>query len=167
MATMDQSSYHHYYQIVSKFRRQNCDSLVKQESTQATAANKRTKMKKSSKFLPSIENKSRLTTSAIRRRFSLFRPKHSFHSNEFEDIIEQLNDDLQKKNNEIEMLKTRASKPLQMTLHDKFDAMRRENDLLKKSIEELESFAQRYQSKNESCCFFFYCLFVSTWQEAS
>ena len=169
MAT-DQSSYHHYYQIVSKFRRKNCDSLTnlnaKHESTQAAVGNKRTKMKKSSKFLPIIENKSHLTTSALRRRFSLFRPKRSFHSNEFEEIIDQLRDDLQKKSTEIEMLKNGIdSNPFQSTLHAKFDAMRRENDLLKKSIEELESFAQRYQSKNERERVFFYCLFISTWIE--
>ena len=163
----DQSSYHHYYQIVSKFRRRNSDSRLnlhsKNETTQATAVgatNKRTNMKKSSKLFPSIENKSRQTTSALRRRLSLFhRSKRPLQTHEFEQIIDQLTDDLQKKTSEVQLLKNdldqkrnpnlEQAMQMQTTLHAKFAEMRRENELLKKSIEELEFFAQRYQSKEE------------------
>lgn len=172
MATDQSSSYHHYYQIVSKFRRKNSDSRInlhlKNETTQAAATNKRTKMKKSSKFFPSIENKSRQTTSALRRRFSLFRQPNNRprQTHEFEQIIDQLTDDLQKKTTEVQLLKgdldhnrthnLEQAMQIQTKLHAKFEEMRRENELLKKSIEELEFFAQRYQSKMRNFLFFFY-----------
>ncbi|CAF3911725.1 unnamed protein product [Rotaria sp. Silwood2] len=135
--------------------------------------NKTTKMKKSQTELTYFETKPIETicntTSMLRRRFSLFRTKRSQPSNEnvnvpaLQQIIDKLRHDLQIKTDELETMKKRTEYKrcsiiqssnesieqafqLQTILNARLEEMLTENDLLKKSIQELESFAQ--QQKN-------------------
>ena len=165
-------SSHRCYQIASKFRSKSSDSISnsnrKTDSTEKTAKHedKTTKMKKSQTVSTGFESKPLQTTSTLRRRFSLFRLKRSFSSNENADvqdlqqIIEQLRSDLERKTAELKATKERlASQPtlaqalqFQTILNIRMEEMLRENDLLKKSIEELESFTQE-KSKRKNVPF--------------
>jgi hypothetical protein len=115
------------------------------------------------------------SASALRRRFSLFRIKRSQQapldiSNEnsnvqaLQQIIEQLRRDLQIKTNELETMREHIEKKrssiavpsnesieqamqLQTILNARLEEMLMENDLLKKSIHELESYAQQQTCK--------------------
>jgi len=102
MATNKSSSSHHYYQIASplkstKFVSKSSESLSKLDSNTEVQSqkqtNKSTKMKKSQTALNGFETKTLQspqslinTTSALRRRFSLFRIKRSQQSNENSNI---------------------------------------------------------------------------------
>jgi hypothetical protein len=118
------------------------------------------------------------STSALRRRFSLFRIKRSQQqplindiSNEnsnvqaLQQIIEQLRRDLQIKTNELETMRQHIEKKrssiavpsnesieqamqLQTMLNARLEEMLMENDLLKKSIQELELYAQQQKCKS-------------------
>ncbi len=161
MATNRPLSYHHYYQIISKFRSKSSDSLSNTKS--AKQVNKPTKMKKSQTIYSDFESKSPQITSALRRRFSFFRLKRSSQSNiqGLQQIIDQLKCDLQMKTDELEAMKEHhliqpssnqsieQAMQLQTTLNAKLEEMLTENDLLKKSIEELESFVQQQKSKSK------------------
>jgi hypothetical protein len=160
----------------SKFRSKSSDSLInlnlKNESPQ-----KQSKMKTSQTAFPGFEIKPIQTTfnsaMALRRRFSFFRRKRSQPSNEhshvqvLQQIIEQLRHDLQTKTDELETMKehienkrtTSMIQPanesieqamqLQTMLNARLEEMLIENDQLKKSIQELESFAQQEKSKRK------------------
>ncbi len=155
MATNRPLSYHHYYQIFSKFRSKSSDSLSNLQRT------KLSKMKKSETLLSGFENKSSPTptTTTVRHRFSFFRLKRSSNSNvqALEEIIDQLKTDLQTKTNELQSIKEyqrnqsiEQAMQVQTMLNVKLEEMLTENDLLKKSIEELESFAQEQQKSKIS-----------------
>ncbi|UJR35827.1 hypothetical protein I4U23_028574 [Adineta vaga] len=187
MATNKLSS--HYYQIVSsKFLSRSSESLAKidlnndlQISKQST---KSTKMKKSQTVLNGFESKNGPssqslfnTTSALRRRFSLFRikrpqqqqqqqssisdvPNENSNVQALQQIIDQLRHDLQMKTDELETMRQHIEKKrssialpsnetigqamhLQTMLNARLEEMLIENDLLKKSIQELETFAHQ------------------------
>jgi hypothetical protein len=123
------------------------------------------------------------TTSALRRRFSLFRikrfqqnpqqqqqtlindvPNENSNVLALQQIIDQLRRDLQIKTDELETMRQRIEKKrssiavpsnesieqamqLQTMLNARLEEMLIENDLLKKSIQELESFAQQQRCK--------------------
>ena len=200
MAT-NKSSSHHYYQIAppinpSKFISKSSESLSNLdpnlELQSQKQSNKSTKMKKSQTVLNGFESKTVQspqsllnTTSALRRRFSLFRIKRSQQNppqqqqqqtlvndvpNEnsnvqaLQQIIDQLRRDLQIKTDELEIMRQRIEKKrssiavpsnesieqamqLQTMLNARLEEMLIENDLLKKSIQELESFAQQQKCK--------------------
>lgn len=167
-------SHHHYYQILhpvfaSRFSSKSSDSLtninikndLKQKQKQV---NKTTKMKKSQTIFSDIDTLT--STSSLRRRFSLFRLKRSQPSTEnshiqtLQQTVEQLQRDLQIKTDELETMKehieTKQSNQsideaiqLQTILNAKLEEMLIENDFLKKSIQELESYAQQEKSKRE------------------
>jgi len=148
------------------------DSQQKEKQKQV---NKITKMKKSQTVFSGFDIKPIQTTfnsaSALRRRFSFFRLKRSQPSNEhsniqaLQQIIEQLRRDLQTKTDEVEIMKEHIENKrtmgiiqpsnesieqalqLQTILNAKLDDMLTENDLLKKNIQELESYAQQQKSK--------------------
>lgn len=124
------------------------------------------------KPLQSIGN----STSLLRRRFSLFRTKRPQQSNEnanvqaLQQIIDQLRHDLQLKNDELASVKKQfenknctilqtsnesieQAMQLQTMLNSKLEEMLTENDLLKKSVQELESYAEQHRSKKESISF--------------
>ncbi|CAF3389809.1 unnamed protein product [Rotaria sp. Silwood1] len=132
--------------------------------------NKIIKMKKSQIELTNLEIKPIETicntTSMLRRRFSLFRIKRSQPTNEnvniqaLQQIIEKLRHDLQIKTDELETMKKYTENKrnsiiqpsnesieqafqLQTILNTRLEEMLTENDLLKKSVQELESFAQQ------------------------
>ncbi|CAF2104321.1 unnamed protein product [Rotaria magnacalcarata] len=136
--------------------------------------NKISKMKKSQITLTNFEAKplgtTCNTTSMLRRRFSLFRIKRSQQSNEnvnvhaLQQIIDNLRHDLQSKTDELQTINKHADKKrhsiiqlpdesieqalqIQATLNARLEEMLRENALLKKSIQELESCAQQKQRK--------------------
>ncbi len=172
MATNKPFISHHYDQLASKFRSKSSDSLInvnsKNESAQKQKqATKTTKMKKSHTVFSGFETK------PFHRRFSFFRLKRSSQLNdnsnlpELQDIIDQLRRDLQTKTDELEAMKEyidhqRTSNiiqpsnesieqaiQLQAMLNTRLEEMLTENDLLKKSIQDLESFAQEQKSKRE------------------
>ncbi|CAF0754484.1 unnamed protein product [Rotaria sp. Silwood1] len=117
------------------------------------------------------------STSVLRRRFSLFRIKRSQQQSSINDlsnensnvqalqqIIDQLRHDLKIKTDELETMRqhiekkrTSISTPsnesieqamqLQTMLNARLEEMLIENDLLKKSIQELEIFAQQQRCK--------------------
>lgn len=148
------------------------DSQQKEKQKQV---NKITKMKKSQTVFSGFDIKPIQTTfnsaSALRRRFSFFRLKRSQPSTEhsniqaLQQIIEQLRRDLQTKTDEVEIMKEHIENKrtmgiiqpsnesieqalqLQTILNAKLEDMLNENDLLKKSIQELESYAQQQKSK--------------------
>lgn len=114
-----------------------------------------------------------LSQSPLRRRFSLFRIKRSHpnpdtcHIQTLEQIIDQLRHDLQLKTTELERVKERLegkrhhlvqpsnesieqAMQLQTMLNTKLEEMLLENDLLKQSIHELESFVQQETGKELS-----------------
>lgn len=136
--------------------------------------NKSTKMKTSQTPLITFETKPIQTpcnsTSVLRRRFSLFRNKRPQPINEnhnvqaLQQIIDQLKQDLQIKTDELETTRkhlehkrSSLTSPssesieqamyLQTILNKKLEEMLTENNLLKKSVQELESFAQQQKSK--------------------
>jgi hypothetical protein len=196
MAT-NKSSSHHYYQIASpinssKFISKSSESLTNIDSNtelqSPKQSNKSTKMKKSQTVLNGFEGKAAQSspqsllnsTSALRRRFSLFRikrsqpqqqqssttdvPNGSSNVQALQQIIDQLRRDLQIKTDELETMRQRIEKKrssiavpttesieqamqLQTMLNARLEEMLIENDLLKKSIQELESFAQQQKCK--------------------
>ncbi|CAF1459901.1 unnamed protein product [Adineta ricciae] len=133
--------------------------------------NRKAKVKKSNTALIDFQVKpSANTSSVLRRRFSLFRAKRCHQSDEQADIqtlqqtIDQLKQDLLIKTNELEGMKelienkrnTMRHTPgdsieqamrLQLILHARLEEMLRENELLKKTICDLETFAQQQKSK--------------------
>jgi hypothetical protein len=157
MATNRPLSYHHYYQILSKFRSKSSDSLlaIHRKNELPKQVIKPTKMKKSQTILSNFESKS----PTLRRRFSFFRLKRSSTSNveALQEIIDQLKNDLQTKTDELESMREHQpvnqsieqAMQLQTILNAKLEEMLKENDLLKKNIEELESFAQQQKSKSK------------------
>jgi hypothetical protein len=191
MATNKPSS-PHYYQIASpsKFVSKSSESLSNidpnSELQSQKQSNKSTKMKKSQTVLSGFQIKNVQSpqpllnsTSALRRRFSLFRIKRSQQQQQalindvpnensniqaLQQIIDQLRRDLQIKTNELETMRLRIEKKrssiavptnqsieqamqLQTMLNARLEEMLIENDLLKKSIQELESFAQQQKRK--------------------
>ncbi len=148
------------------------DSQKKEKPKQV---NKTMKMKKSQTVFSGFDIKPIQTTfnsaTALRRRFSLFRLKRSQRSNEHSNIqalqqtIEQLRRDLQSKTDEVDIMKEHIDNKrtmgmiqpsnesieqaiqLQTILNSKLENMLTENDLLKKSIQELESYAQQQKRK--------------------
>jgi hypothetical protein len=189
MATTKSSS-HHYYQIASplnssKLVSKSTESLTNIDPNIEKQSNKSTKMKKSQTVFNGFETKANQSpspllnsTSALRRRFSLFRIKRSQQqplindiSNEnsnvqaLQQIIEQLRRDLQIKTNELETMRQHIEKKrssiavpsnesieqamqLQTMLNARLEEMLMENDLLKKSIQELELYAQQQKCKS-------------------
>lgn len=161
MATERPLSYHHYYQIVSKSRSKSSDSLTRRDQT--NPAFPKTTNTKEPPILSTGSEAKPLPT--IRRRFSLFRSKRSAQSNEtinaqaLQQIIYQLRVDLQRKNDELDAMKARIehrrnpniaqAMQFQTMLNGKLRELLAENDLLKRSIEELESFAQQNKGKSE------------------
>ncbi|CAF1013087.1 unnamed protein product [Rotaria sordida] len=147
--------------------------------------NKIIKMKKSQTELTNFETTTTKpieitcnATSILRRRFSLFRIKRSQPSNEnvnvqaLQQIIDKLRYDLHIKTTELEIIKKHTENKcnsiiqpsnesieqafqLQTILNTRLEEMLTENDLLKKSIQELESFAQQQKSKKNHSGFFF------------
>jgi hypothetical protein len=117
------------------------------------------------------------STSILRRRFSLFRIKRPQQQSSMNDIqnensnvealqqiIAQLRRDLQMKTDELETMRERIEKKrssiavpsnetigqamqLQTMLNARLEEMLIENDLLKKSIQELEAFAEQQRCK--------------------
>jgi hypothetical protein len=180
MSTNKTSFHHYYYRIAppiisSKFLSKSSDSLTnidrKNECQEKQKqANKTSKMKKSQTTITAFETKPVQTSfnspSLLRRRFSLFRIKRSPQSNENSNVqvlhqtIDQLRRDLQTKTNELELQKDqRETKQhesieqamhLQTILNSKLEEMITENDSLKKSIQELESFAEQQKSKTKT-----------------
>jgi len=193
MAT-NKSSSSHYYQIASpinssKFVSKSSESLSNIDSNNdlqsQKQSNKSTKMKKSQTALNGFETKIIQlpqpllhSTSALRRRFSLFRikrsqqqqssmndlPNENSNVQALQQIIDQLRRDLQIKTDELETMRQRIEKKrssiavpsnesieqamqLQTILNVRLEEMLIENDLLKKSIQELESFAQQQKCK--------------------
>jgi hypothetical protein len=193
MAT-NKSSSSHYYQIASpinssKFVSKSSESLSNIDSNNdlqsQKQSNKSTKMKKSQTALNGFETKIIQlpqpllhSTSALRRRFSLFRikrsqqqqssmndlPNENSNVQALQQIIDQLRRDLQIKTDELETVRQRIEKKrssiavpsnesieqamqLQTILNVRLEEMLIENDLLKKSIQELESFAQQQKCK--------------------
>jgi hypothetical protein len=194
---INKPSSQHYYQIaspinISKFVSRSSESLSIIEpnidlQTQKQS-NKSTKMKKSQTALNGFETKTSQSpqplinsTSALRRRFSLFRIKRSQQQQQqlslndvpnensnvqvLQQIIDQLRRDLQIKTDELETMRQRIEKKrnsialpsnesieqamqLQTMLNARLEEMLIENDLLKKSIQELESFAQQQKRKS-------------------
>ena len=191
MAT-NKSSIHHCYQIAppinaSKFASRSTESLTNLDSTsenqsQKQAAKSAPKMKKSQTVFNGFESKLVQTpqqpvinsTSALRRRFSLFRIKRSQQQQTLiidrpddnsnvqalQQIIDQLRRDLRMKTDELESMRERIEKKrssiavptnesieqamhLQTMLNARLEEMLIENDLLRKSIQELESYAQQ------------------------
>jgi hypothetical protein len=161
--------------ISSNFLCKNSDSItnidLKIECQQKQKqVNKTSKMKKSQiATITDCETKSGDTsltsTSMLRRRFSLFRSKRS-NIQALHQTIDQLKRDLQTKTNELETMKDKIgtkqndsmqpsnesieqAMQLQTVLNAKLEEMITENDLLKKSIQELESFAQQQKSKTK------------------
>jgi len=196
MATNKPSS-PHYYQIASpinssKFISKSSESLSNIDPNidlqSPKQSNKTTKMKKSQTALNGFETKTIQspqpllnTTSALRRRFSLFRIKRSQQQQQqasindvpnensnvqaLQQIIDQLRRDLQIKTDELETMRQRIEKKrssiavpsnesieqamqLQSMLNIRLEEMLIENDLLKKSIQELESFAEQQKCKS-------------------
>jgi hypothetical protein len=187
----------HYYQIASpinssKFISKSSESLSNIDPNidlqSQKQSNKSTKMKKSQTALNGFETKTVQSpqpllnsTSALRRRFSLFRIKRSQQQQQqqasindvpnensnvqaLQQIIDQLRRDLQIKTDELETMRQRIEKKrssiavpsnesieqamqLQSMLNIRLEEMLIENDLLKKSIQELESFAQQQKCK--------------------
>jgi len=186
----------HYYQIASpinssKFISKSSESLSNIDPNidlqSQKQSNKSTKMKKSQTALNGFETKTIQSpqpllnsTSALRRRFSLFRIKRSQQQQQqasindvpnensnvqaLQQIIDQLRRDLQIKTDELETMRQRIEKKrssiavpsnesieqamqLQSMLNVRLEEMLIENDLLKKSIQELESFAQQQKCK--------------------
>ena len=116
------------------------------------------------------------STSVLRRRFSLFRIKRpqqqmtdiqneSSNVQALQQIIDQLRRDLQMKTDELETMRQRIEKKrssiavpstetighamqLQTMLNARLEEMLIENDLLKKSIQELEAFAEQQRCKS-------------------
>ncbi|CAF3354468.1 unnamed protein product [Rotaria socialis] len=136
--------------------------------------NKISKMKKSQTTLTDFETKpletTCNTTSMLRRRFSLFRIKRSQQANEnvnvhaLQQIIDNLRHDLQNKTDELQTIKKHVEKKrhsiiqlpdesieqalqMQTTLNGRLEEMLTEKDLLKKRIQELESYAQQTKRK--------------------
>jgi predicted RNase H-like nuclease (RuvC/YqgF family) len=186
MAT-NKSSSHHYYQIAppiisSKFLSKSSESLSKLDIQSQKQSDKSSKMKKSQTVVNGFETKNVQppqpllnSTSALRRRFSLFRIKRSQQQQQssvndlpsensniqaLQQIIDQLRRDLQIKTDELETMQQRIEKKrssiavpsnesieqamhLQTLLNTRLEEMLSENDLLKKSIQELEAFAQQ------------------------
>jgi len=198
MATTKSSS-HHYYQIASplnssKLVSKSTESLTNIDPNIEKQSNKSTKMKKSQTALNGFETKTIQSpqpllnsTSALRRRFSLFRIKRSQQQQQqasindvpnensnvqaLQQIIDQLRRDLQIKTDELETMRQRIEKKrssiavpsnesieqamqLQSMLNIRLEEMLIENDLLKKSIQELESFAQQQKCKWFKICYF-------------
>lgn len=195
MATDKPSSSPHYYQIASpinssKFISKSSESLANIDPNidvqSQKQSNKSTKMKKSQTALNGFETKTFQSpqillnsTSALRRRFSLFRikrsqqqqpssiidvPNENSNVQALQQIIDQLRRDLQIKTDELETMRQRIEKKrssiavpsnesieqamqLQTMLNVRLEEMLIENDLLKKSIQELESFAQQQKCK--------------------
>ncbi len=183
--TMNKSfSYHHYYQIsppllTTKFLSKSSDSLsnahLKNESQQKQIS-KKSKMKHLQIPLIDFEIKPIqnmfISTSALRRRFSLFRMKRSQQSDENSNVhtlqqnIEQLKRDLQIKADELEAMREQIKNKqngmiqspnksieqameIQTMLNARLEDMLVENDLLKNSIQELESFAEQLKCKRK------------------
>lgn len=189
MAT-NKSSSHHCYQIAPpsksiKLVSQSSESLTNIELQSSKQSNKSTKMKKSQTILNGFDTKPAQTqqtlvnsTSALRRRFSLFRIKRTQQQSSISDIsnensniqalqqiIDQLRRDLQVKTNELETMRQHTEKKrssiavpsnesieqaihLQTMLNARLEEMLLENDLLKKSIQELENYAQHQKCKS-------------------
>lgn len=184
--TMNKSlSYHHYYQIsppilTTKFLSKSSDSLsnahLKNESEQKQISTKKPKMKHLQIPLIDFEIKPIqnmfISTSALRRRFSLFRMKRSQQSDENSNVhtlqqnIEQLKRDLQIKADELEAMREQIKNKqngmiqspnksieqameIQTMLNARLEDMLVENDLLKNSIQELESFAEQLKCKRK------------------
>lgn len=178
---MDKSfSYHQYYHVVppaspTKCRSKSSESLPNHQQpvhdTESKPASRKSKLKKSHTALIDFQAKSGAgSSSALRRRLSLFRVKRSAHSDEPENVhslqqnIDQLKRDLLVKNKELEgmrefieskrrLMRQTSSESieqamqLQLILHARLEEMLRENDLLKKNIHELETFAQQQQKR--------------------
>ena len=190
MATIkSSSSSQHYYQIASplnssKSLSKSSESLANIDSNIDKQSTKSTKMKKSQTVFNGFETKPISSpspvlnsTSALRRRFSLFRIKRTQQAPSINDIpnensnvqalqhiIEQLRRDLQIKTDELETMREHIEKKrssiavpsnesieqamqLQTILNARLEEMLMENDLLKKSIHELESYAQQQKRK--------------------
>jgi hypothetical protein len=194
---INKPSSQHYYQIaspinISKFVSRSSESLSiidpNIDLQTQKQSNKSTKMKKSQTALNGFETKTSQSpqplinsTSALRRRFSLFRIKRSQQQQQqlslndvpnensnvqvLQQIIDQLRRDLQIKTDELETMRQRIEKKrssiavpsnesieqamqLQTMLNARLEEMLIENDLLKKSIQELESFAQQQKRKS-------------------
>lgn len=154
----------------------NSDSQEKENHIDVTP-----KMKTSQSTLTNFEPTCN-AASLLRRRFSLFRIKRpqtqSEHVNipALQEIIEKLRNDLQMKTNELQTIKKHIDNKrysliqpcnesieqamqMQTMLNVKLEEILTENDLLKKSIQELESYAQ--QQKSKSNISFFFVLFLS------
>ena len=184
--TTNKPSSNCYYQLASpvnstKFTSKSSELL---ESQPQKLPNKSIKMKKSQTVINGFESKTIQSsqslinsTSALRRRFSLFRIKRSQQPSSTHDIsnnnsnvqvlqqiIEQLRHDLRIKTDELGVMRQHIENKrssiavssnesieqamqLQTMLNSRLEEMLVENDLLKKSIQELELFAQ--QSKCE------------------
>ena len=188
-ATTTKSSSSHYYQIASpihssKFVSKSSEPISNADIQPSKQSTKATKMKKSQTVFNGFETKNEIqttvinnSTSALRRRFSLFRIKRSQQASSstvtinensnvqaLQQIIEQLRRDLQTKTDELETMKDRIEKKrssiavppnesiehamhLQTMLNARLEEMLIENDLLKKSIQELELYAQQQKCK--------------------
>ena len=174
MATNKASSTQHHFSppaVLSRFLSRSSDSIA-DISSKADALHKQkkgskpSKMKKSQTALAGFDTKlmsASHSASSLRRRFSLFRAKRSSQSNieSLQQTIDQLKGELQTKANELETLRehieTKRQQPstesieqamqLQAMLNAKLEEMLTENDLLKKSIQDLEYFAQQERSK--------------------
>lgn len=176
----------------SKFLSRSSESLTATDpiadAQHVKQSSKSSKMKKSQTALSGFEAKLSASphslfnsTSALRRRFSLFRIKRSqqqqqqhsaanepangtSHVHALQQIIDQLRRDLQLKTDELETMRQRIERKrssiavssndsighamqLQTVLNARLEEMLVENDLLKKSIHELEAFAQQQQRK--------------------
>ncbi|CAF3444217.1 unnamed protein product [Rotaria socialis] len=160
--------------ITAKFRSKSSDSVSNhnnnnQKIDSQKQENKISKMKKSQTTLTDFETTCN-TTSMLRRRFSLFRIKRSQQANEnvnvhaLQQIIDNLRHDLQNKTDELQTIRKHVEKKrhsiiqlpdesieqalqIQTTLNGRLEEMLTEKDLLKKRIQELESYAQQTKRK--------------------
>jgi signal recognition particle GTPase len=162
--------------IPSKLHSQSSDSLPTNKPI-SESQEKPSKMKKSQTTLTGFDIKpvqtSLNSTSVLRRRFSLFRMKRSPQANEncnvqaLQQTIDQLRRDLQIKTDELEVMREHIedkrsnmiqasnecsieqAMQLQTMLNARLEEMLIENDVLKKSIQELESYVQQEKSKRK------------------
>ena len=148
--------------MTTKIRSKSVEPILKSKKT----------MKKSPTTLTAFEMKPiGSVNSPLRRRFSLFRLKRSHpsrdqcHIQTLEQIIDQLRHDLQLKTFELDSIRQRSrlispsssqsiehALQLQTILNGKLDDMLMENELLKRSIHELETFLHHDFGKKVKIC---------------
>ena len=163
MATSGKS-FHHYDQILpqSKQRSQSSDPIS--IHFEKNSNKQKLKMKKSETTLNNIEGKSSSTlaslfnsASPLRRRLSFFRAKRSqTNSTEaLQQMVERLRYDLQLKTDELEAWKSSpwlcsSIEQWQSRVNRKFEKLAIENNMLRRNIQELETFIQQETSKKKN-----------------